>query len=275
MRKVEVMASLHTMNTDLDMPPDKRQRNGRRARRPSLNGDEFLERTLELFLDEGYEGTSIDRITSEIGIAKRSVYLRFGNKKSLLAALKKAIDDWIIPIDTLRGAETGDLEQTLLAVGRLLVENVPPPAGIRLLQLTNQGCRKMPEIASFSVHYGTDPTLDYLEELFSRHHRQPDGSRDAAEAYLHLVVGGPANAVSSGLVIDKSAIDARIAFSVGIFLHGLVPPANPVAKAEELAARQAECARLRDLLGDLAERVDQTIAVIDALSKRTSGDELK
>src|SRR5262252_440042 len=75
----------------------------RRPRRPSLSHEEFLDRALELFFEQGFEGASIESITASAGIAKRTVYQRFGDKKSLFkAALQRAIDKWIVPIERLQ-----------------------------------------------------------------------------------------------------------------------------------------------------------------------------
>src|SRR5579871_3751493 len=93
----------------------------RRRRRPSLSNEALLDKALELFLHMGFEGTSIDAITAAAGMAKRTVYLRYGDKESLFkAALKRAIEEWIVPIERLREAERESLEDSLLAIGRIL-----------------------------------------------------------------------------------------------------------------------------------------------------------
>src|SRR5579871_40815 len=75
----------------------------RRARRRSLGHEEFLARALDLFFELGFEGASIEAITAAVGIAKRTVYLRYGDKKSLFkAALQRAIEEWIVPVERLR-----------------------------------------------------------------------------------------------------------------------------------------------------------------------------
>ena len=57
-------------------------------------------------------------------MAKRTVYLRYGDKTALFkAALERAIEEWIVPIERLQAAETDDLEETLLRVGHILVAN--------------------------------------------------------------------------------------------------------------------------------------------------------
>src|SRR3546814_9887786 len=81
----------------------------RRPGRPSLSNEELLDKALDLFLEKGFSGTSIDAICASAGMAKRTVYARYGDKESLFkAALSRAIAEWIVPIDRLRAQERSE-----------------------------------------------------------------------------------------------------------------------------------------------------------------------
>ncbi|TAL02040.1 MAG: TetR/AcrR family transcriptional regulator [Rhodospirillaceae bacterium] len=239
----------------------KRPSAKRRPRRPSLSNEAFLARALDLFLEQGFERASIEAITAAAGIAKRTVYLRYGDKKSLFkAALQRAIEEWIVPVERLREVENGDLEASLLAIGQILVDNILSPAGLRLLRLTNAESGRMPEIGAYNVHQGTDPTIAYLADLLRRHIGQggtgfPE-AEDAAETFLHLVVGGPANAAAWGVVRDKAAIDRRIRYSVRIFLHGLRPASRESISADVSRTLEDENLRLKKLLAETMMQLD-------------------
>lgn len=244
----------------------------RRPRRPSLNNEEFLDKALDLFLERGFERSSIEEITSTAGMAKRTVYLRYGDKKSLFkAALKRAIEDWIVPVERLKAAERDDLEESLLAIGQLLVDNILSPAGLRLLRVTNAESGRMPEIGAYTVQQGTEPTIAFLADLFRRHIGRGGGdfpdAEDAAEAFIHLVVGGPAIAAAWGVVRDKAAIDRRVRYSVRWFLHGLLPQSRMVTTPDS----EDENNRLKKLLAEsmiqldhARERLEQTREVTRA-----------
>jgi AcrR family transcriptional regulator len=238
----------------------------RRARRPSLSNEAFLDKALDLFLEQGFERTSIDAITASAGMAKRTVYLRYGDKKALFkAALQRAIDEWIVPLEQLQAAECDDLEESLLAIGQILVDNILAPAGLRLLRLTNAESGHMPDIGQYSVYQGTERTIAYLADLFRRHLGGPGrdfpDAEDAAEAFLHLVVGGPANAAAWGVMRDKEAIDRRTRYSVRLLLHGLLPQHRAEGEAPSLEALEDDCRRLKGLL-------DQTMAEIGQVRAR-------
>jgi TetR/AcrR family transcriptional repressor of mexJK operon len=192
-----------------------------------LRNLELLDKSLDLFLDNGFERTSIDAIAASVGMAKRTLYLRYGNKTGLFkASLQRAIEEWIVPIDRLRDAETDDVEQTLLRIGQLLVANIMSPAGLRLMRITNAESGRLPEIGAFAYQQGSAPTIAYLTDLIRRRIR-PDDSEvaepgEAAMAFLYLVVGGPASMSAWGVVLDDKTIDHRTRYCVRLFLHGLL-----------------------------------------------------
>jgi TetR/AcrR family transcriptional repressor of mexJK operon len=195
--------------------------------RPTLTNEELLDKALDLFLEKGFERTTIDAITASAGMAKRTVYLRYSDKTALFkAALQRAIEDWIVPVERLRAAESDDVEETLLRVGQILLENLMGPAGLRLLRITNAESARMPEIGAYTHQNGTAPTIAYLADLIQR--RIPFRSdiadaQEAAFAFLYLVACGPATMAAWGVVLDNAAIDRHTQYCVRLFLYGLLP----------------------------------------------------
>lgn len=227
----------------------------RRPGRPSLSNEELLDKALDLFLEQGFERTSIEAICQAAGMAKRTVYARYGDKTTLFkAALQRAIEEWIVPVERLRAAETGNLEQTLLAIGTVLVANLMSPAGLRLLRLTNAVSGRMPEIGAFNFEQGTGPTIAYLADLLYRRAGLADDSsdaRDAGEAFLNLITGGPALSAAWGVATDQAVVERHTRYSVRLFLHGLLPQ---VAGVSDEAVRE-ENRRLKAVLARVAELV--------------------
>lgn len=235
----------------------------RRRRRPSPSNDQLLDKAFELFVDLGYERTSLEAITAAAGLAKRTVYVRYRDKETLFtASTQRAIEQWILPIETLRNAETDDVEQTLQTIGRLLLENILSPAGQRLLQLTSSVSRHMPEVGAHNVEQGTKPTLAYLADLLRR--RIGPGFRcfssvdEAAMAFLNLVIGGPAHFASMGVLLDRASIDRYVESGVCLFLHGVLSP-----EVSSIPALEDENLRLKKLLAQSMVQLDiaqQTLA---------------
>ncbi|CAN7665131.1 TetR/AcrR family transcriptional regulator [Phenylobacterium sp. LjRoot225] len=248
-----------------DVAQESPSRSGRGPGRPTLSNEALLDKALDIFLEKGFEGTSIDAITAAAGVAKRTVYLRYGDKTTLFrAALERAIEEWIVPVETLQAAESDDLEETLLRIGQILVANIMTRAGLRLLRITNAESVRMPEIGAYAYRHGTGRTLVYLADLFRR--RVKPGGRELADAdeaalaFLNLVVGGPPSMALSGVELDQAEIDRHTRSAVSLFLHGLLPReasgeeretalAGPCgAEAQDLRTLEAENRRLRTLL---------------------------
>lgn len=185
---------------------------------------ELLETALDLFLAHGYEGTSIEKIAAALGMAKRTIYALYPDKKALfMASLQRAINDWIVPVEVLRKHERDNLTETLFGIGQLLVDNVLTPQGIRLMRITNAESSRMPEISIYTYQQGTGPTLDYLTELLTRRTTPPlrdDAAKEAALAFLYLIVSGPANMTAWGLAMNPDDVQRRIRFNVQLFLNG-------------------------------------------------------
>lgn len=195
----------------------------RRPGRPSLSNEELLDKALDLFLDKGFDGTSIDAITVNAGMAKRTVYARYGDKTRLFkAALSRAIDEWIIPIERLRALEEEDFASTLIAIGDALVANVRSPSGLRLMRLTNAESVRMPEISAENVRLGTAPTIDYLTDLLARRaNLDTDVAQQAGQAFINLIVAGPANSAAWGVELDLEAVRRQTRYGVRVFLNGI------------------------------------------------------
>jgi AcrR family transcriptional regulator len=160
-------------------------------------------------------------------MAKRTVYLRYSDKSALFkAALRRAIEEWIVPIERLRAVETEDLETTLLAIGQVLVSNIMTPAGLRLMRITNAESARMPEIGVYTYQNGTGRTIAYLADLFRRRVNLPyelEDPEEAAVAFMYLVVSGPPTMTAWGMTLDQDAIDRHTRYCVRLFLHGLLP----------------------------------------------------
>jgi AcrR family transcriptional regulator len=187
---------------------------------------ELLERALDHFLEKGFEATTLNAITSSLGMSKRTVYAWYGDKLSLFkAALERAVDDWVAPIEELQALESDDLEQTLLRVAEAVVANMMSPAGQKLIRITNAVSYRMPEIGAYLYDRGSEPVVFYLNDLFRRRikpspERFPN-QQDLATAFLNLM-SGPARLNAWGFVVDQDEVHALIRQRVKLFLGGVL-----------------------------------------------------
>jgi TetR/AcrR family transcriptional regulator, mexJK operon transcriptional repressor len=118
------------------------------------------------------------------------VYVRYGDKLTLFkAALQRAIDDCVVPAEQLWATETGNFEEALLNVARLMVASALTPSGMRLTRIAHAEVIRMPEIGAYPAERAERLALAYLTDLF-RPRLKLGTAEDAALAFMLLVVNG-------------------------------------------------------------------------------------
>lgn len=184
----------------------------------------LLDHVMELLLEKGFDGVNIREVVQSLGMAKRTLTGRFGNKTSLCkAALERAIDGWATSAEELRELEAADLRETLYRISRCLVSSYMSPQGMRIAQVTNAEAHRMPEISAYVYRRCTEPLVDYLAGLFRRSTNRDDSFPDAEDyalSFLNLI-GAPSRLLSWGIELDAAAIERRIEHTVELFLNGL------------------------------------------------------
>ena len=203
----------------------RRQRRGARARgrptqaRSEQRNRELLERALDLFLERGFAHTTIEAIVDSLGMARRTLYARYGDKITLFkAALQRAIDDLVIPIEQLRDMETDDLEATLLNVATQILARMGSPEGMRLKRIATAEVFVMPEIAAYLWERTGQIPLTYLTDLFQRRLAR-ESAADAALAFSLLVVEGSFQ-TRVWLYASDAELNRQMIYRVRLFLEG-------------------------------------------------------
>jgi AcrR family transcriptional regulator len=186
----------------------------------------MLEAALELFMDHGYEQTTIEMIAARVGMTKRTVYARHADKAALfLAAVRRAISRVMVPDQALDALETDDLQTTLIAVAKLRLGLLMTPEGLRLQRIVNTESYRFPEIFTEAFERGAGPVIEFVARQLRRQaipgsvaHDRPE---TAAAAFMSMVVGGPLRIVVSGNYFSEEEIADRISFTVRLFLEGV------------------------------------------------------
>lgn len=188
--------------------------------------EELLNIALDIFLERGFEQSTVEDIATAVGMSKRTVYARYEDKAALFkAAVHRAIQRYTIPRETLDKVVTGDLEESLAQIARLRIANLATPNSTKLQRILVTQSYRFPDLFQTSFEEGTGPTIDLLAELFARHSAtgeiQVIDPMRAATAFLSLVVGGPARMIVSGTMLEDAEVETRVRFAVGLFLNGV------------------------------------------------------
>jgi TetR/AcrR family transcriptional regulator, mexJK operon transcriptional repressor len=188
--------------------------------------DALLDTALDLFLDRGFELTTMEGVAAAVGMTKRTIYARYPDKAALfLATVERAIERSIVPEDALRALDTGRLEEVLIAIARMRVAFVMTPLGLKLQRIINTESYRFPEIFIRSYDRTARPVIDFLAGLLRRHEAAGtiavERPEMAARIFMSMVVGGPVRIIVSGNRLSREEIEDRIGFAVRLFLDGV------------------------------------------------------
>jgi len=187
---------------------------------------ELLDAALDLFLEHGFELTTIEMIAARINMTKRTVYARYPDKASLFqGAVQRAIERQIVPQDVLEGFDRGDLTETLASIARLRIGQVMTPNGLRLQRIINTESYRFPEIFTANFEQSAKPVIDFVAGLLDRAitagQIAPTDSGLAASAFMSMVISGQVRAIVSGRLPTEAEMDKKIYFTVRLLLDGL------------------------------------------------------
>lgn len=210
--------------------PKVARRRGRPRRGQSDRlGEDLLAHALDHFLEKGFERTTMNAITASLGMSKQTVYARYSDKLALFrAALERAIDEWLVPLQNLEKLESDDIERSLTEIARLIVSTLMSPTGLKLIRITNAESYRMPEIGQYTYNRGLQQIGSHLADFFRRrlyaNVESPPDVEDLATTFLNLL-SGPARIHAWGLDQEEFDLDGFVEGRVRLFLHG-IPPAR-------------------------------------------------
>ena len=119
--------------------------------------DAILDAAAELFLEKGFQGTSMDAIAKRAGVSKQTVYSHYENKDELFKACIHAkvasygFDETTMVDDT-------DLRQGLLTITRQFVDLLFDPEVIAMHRVVMGEATSQPRIASLFFESGPKRT---------------------------------------------------------------------------------------------------------------------
>jgi AcrR family transcriptional regulator len=212
--------------------PARSQRRPRRGGRPTLEeaallDQEVRECALRLFLENGYESTSMDAIAQAASTTKASLYSRFDSKEALFSSVLGWATRSGWPLDEPTLPDIDDLEGSLTAIAHAALRRALDPAIVRLGRIAIAQAERFPDIARRTHTAGFWPRQRLVVELLQRHAATgaivADDPEILAELFLGMVSGVPARLASFGMVRDRPTQERHLQVAVRLFLRGLRP----------------------------------------------------
>jgi TetR/AcrR family transcriptional regulator, mexJK operon transcriptional repressor len=168
------------------------------ANRSERKRQAIMEAATQLFLENGYTGTSMDQIAARAMVSKLTVYKNFADKQQLFATMTmtvaQAVDALVDDITgTLDNAQ--DLETDLRDLARRYVTAVIQPDVLRMRRLVIAEAPRFPELARSYYERAPERALKTLatgfQRLTERGLLRIDEPLDAAHHFASLILAIP------------------------------------------------------------------------------------
>jgi len=203
---------------------------GRPTKQAAAERDErVLEIAAQMFLEHGFDGTSIERLAETAKIGKATLYARYPDKGTLFAdVLRRRILLIYGPLEAEFGKDLSGkgLEATLLTVARRMLNLSLAPSSIALGRILAAQGTRFPELGKLAVEEGLHRQISLVEKIldrFSGTHRYATGDLWlAADLFLSIVLGRVSRLALLGVHVDAETLERRAEWAVKIFLRGLL-----------------------------------------------------
>jgi len=214
------------------------QRTGRRGAggRPTREEAEVRDVRLlvvatHLFMERGFDGTSIDAVAEAAGISKPTVYARYHDKRDLFAAvLRKRIRDWLAPLSAAAEAQATEakpksIKTTLHELSRHMIAYTLAPEAGAVLRIISAQAVQFPELAKLANEEGwlraVRGVSSILRQSAARGQIKIDHPELAADMFLNLVLGHAKRLALYGIATDPETEERYRKAAVDFFLSGI------------------------------------------------------
>src|SRR3984893_5189137 len=135
----------------------------RRTRpRGEIRRAQILDAAVEVFLENGYGGATIDLVVERAGASKATVYSFFGGKDGLFAAIVEERAERILSAFGDPEVVHADVRHALAHIARRYMEVVMAPDAVGLYRLIIAEGVRFPELVGTFHNLGPDATKAHL-----------------------------------------------------------------------------------------------------------------
>lgn len=107
----------------------------------------ILEAAKQLFVKQGFEGTSMDAIANKAGVSKLTVYSHYRDKETLFAEAVRSKCDTLMPDELFQPDLKGPLRKQLLAIARAFFSLITSEDAIAIHRTIIANARTAPKLA--------------------------------------------------------------------------------------------------------------------------------
>ena len=191
----------------------------------------LLDVATSLFMERGFDGTSIDAVAEAAGVSKPTVYARYRDKRDLfVAVLRGRIRKWLAPISAAAEAQAIEtnpksIKTTLHELSRHMVAYTLAPEAGALQRILSAQAVQFPELAKLANEEGWLRTVrgvsSILRQSAARGQIKVDDPELAADMFLNLVLGHCKRLALYGIAADPKIMERHRKAAVDFFLRGI------------------------------------------------------
>jgi TetR/AcrR family transcriptional regulator, mexJK operon transcriptional repressor len=208
--------------------PSSTRRAGRLTREEAARrAERVVEVAGKMFLERGFEATSMEAVAEKAGIAKPTLYAWYGEKSQLFrAVLTVLIEEFLAPLarqdEDLEGT---DVHTTLVEIGRRLLAVVSSPEAAAVARILGAQAERFPELERYSYEKGWLAAVKMLARVLMHYADRKeiiiDDPELAADLFLNLVLGRPARIKAMRHTRTQKIREQRVRTAVRVFLEGV------------------------------------------------------
>src|SRR5947208_2888220 len=226
-----------------------KSRGGRPTKTAAIERDQrLIEVATRLFLDRGYDATSLDAVAEAARVSKPTVYARYGDKRGLFAeVLRREIARWLAPLAEaaemqLTRSSDISVEQRLVEIGREMLSFTCGPDAVAFSRMMTSQAINFPDIAKLGKEEGwlkaVATTARFFDHLVAQGALDVDDTTIAAEVFLDGVVGHSHRLATFGTAMELKAAEKRMRTVIKLFLAGALGPADRIQNATKATPRR-------------------------------------
>lgn len=207
----------------------RRSRGGRPTRAAAAERDErLIDIATAMFMEHGFEATSMDRLAEAAAIGKATLYTRYSDKGALFAdVLQRRILEVYEPLEEEFAAhdDGADLPDLLRRVSARLIEKSLKPNAFKLGRILAAQAQNFPELAQLALREGYGRQARLIEAILTPFAKDTryllDDPKVMADHFLALVIGRSSRLAIYGFEPDRAEVEARTIAAVDFFLRGI------------------------------------------------------
>lgn len=185
------------------------------------------ESALRLFLEHGYEATSMNAIAREAGTTKATLYTRFPSKEAVFARVFEwamSQPDW--PVPEPESPDSDNLQDALTAIAEAAARRALNPAMLAVHKIAIAQKTRFPDLGrrARQVYW---PRQEQVADLLRRHAATgaivADEPEILAEHFLAMVASAPTLFATFGITRDPTTQQHHRKIAVQLFVRSLRP----------------------------------------------------